>query len=135
MNLIGVILVSPLWGAISTQLFLQSWLAFINFVINLIGLLKGNVEKKVNLIGLGAALTQVILFAVLLRGSQYLLTEVLGFGYTTYENVAYWIFAVLSILYMIPQLPAKIRKSWRNATVAGSLDEDIMKRKLGIPSG
>ena len=55
MNLIGNIIVSPLWGIISTQLFLQSWLALINFVINLVGIAKGRVERKVNLMGMGIA--------------------------------------------------------------------------------
>ncbi len=40
---------------ISTHLFLQSWLALINFVINLAGIVNGQVERKVNLIGIGVA--------------------------------------------------------------------------------
>jgi len=119
---------------ISTQFFLQSWLALINFAINVVGIFKGQVERKVNFIGMGVALVQMALFSALLRGGQYLLAEVLGFGYTTSENVVYWIFAVASILYMAPQFPAKIQKSWRNATMAGSLEADILKRKLGMPS-
>ena len=96
----------------------------------LLGLVKGRVERRLNFIGIGTALVQMILFSALLHGGYYLLAEVFSFGYSTAENVVYWIFAVLSILYMLPQIPAKVRKSWRNATIAGSLQADFMKGKF-----
>ena len=128
--IVGVIFVSPMWGAISSQLLLQGWLAFVNLIIHLIGLAKGRVERRLNFIGIGVALTQMLLFSALLHGGHYLLTEVFSFGYSTAEYYTYWIFAVLSILYMLPQIPAKVRKSWRNATVVGSIEVDITMRKL-----
>ena len=87
-SLIGVFFVSPLWGAISSQLLLQSWLAFVNLIIHLIGLVKGRVERKINLSGIGAALVQMLLFSALLYGVPYLLTEVFSFGYSTAENLS-----------------------------------------------
>ncbi len=129
-SIVGVIFVSPFWGAISSQLLLQAWLAFVNLIIHLIGLVMGRVKRKINLSGIGAALVQMLLFSVLLHGGHYLLTEVFSFGYSTAEYYTYWIFAVLSILYMLPQIPAKVRKSWRNATVVGSIEVDITMRKL-----
>ena len=129
-SLIGVIFVSPLWGAISSQLLLQSWLALVNFIIHLMGLVQGRVERKINLSGIGTALVQMLLCSALLYGVPYLLMEVLSFGYSMAENVVYWIFAALSILYMLPEIPAKVRKSWRNATVVGSLEVDTTMRKL-----
>ena len=128
--IVGVLVVSPLWGAVSSQLLLQAWLAFVNLIIHLIGLVMGRVKRKINLSGIGAALVQMLLFSALLHGGHYLLTEVFSFGYSTAEYYTYWIFAVLSILYMLPQIPAKVRKSWRNATVVGSIEADITMRKL-----
>ena len=125
MSILGVLVVAPLWGAISAQLFLQAWLALSNLIIHLIGFVKGEVERKVNLLGAGASLMQMALFSALLYGGQYLLTEVFGFRYSMAENGVYWLFVMLSLLYMLPE-----RKSWRNATVAGSLEADTRKRKM-----
>lgn len=130
MSILGVLVVAPLWGAISAQLFLQAWLALSNLIIHLIGFVKGEVERKVNLLGAGASLMQMALFSALLYGGQYLLTEVFGFRYSMAENGVYWLFVMLSLLYMLPEIPATVRKSWRNATVAGSLEADTRKRKM-----
>lgn len=128
--LIGVVIVSPAWGILSTQLFLQSWLAFINAIIISIGIIRGKVSRKNNLLGLGVATLQMILFFVLLILGDYLLTKAFSFGYTRIENIIYWIFAVITCLYMIPQMPSKIKKAWRFANVAVALEENIVKRKL-----
>jgi hypothetical protein len=131
MNLIGITIVSPFWGVISTQLFLQSWLAFIGAIMSIIGIIMGKVERQKTFMGLGVSVVQMLLFSGLLYGGQYLLADVWGFGFTKTENIVYWVFAGLSLLYMVPQFPAKIKKGWRNATIPGSLEEDIMKRKMG----
>ncbi len=128
--LIGVIVVSPVWGILSTQLFLQSWLAFINAVIYIIGVIRNKVARKNNLLGLGVAILQVLLFSGLLSLGYYLLGKVFSFGYTRIENIIYWIFAIISLLYMVPQMPSKIKKAWRSANVSGALEENIAKRKL-----
>jgi len=128
--LIGVIIISPIWGIVSTQLFLQSWLAFINAIIDIIGIVRGKVARKNNLLGLGVAILQVLLFSVLLSLGYYLLTKVFSFGYTRIENIIYWIFAVISLLYIIPQMPSKIKGAWRCANISGALEENIVKRKL-----
>lgn len=130
MNIIGGIIVSLLWGTISAQLFLQSWLAFIGAIINIVGIVKGKVERKTTLLGLGVSFVTMLLFSGLLYLGDYLLTNVLSFGYTKIENIVYWVFVVIRLLFFIPQFPSKIRKSWRNANIAGSLEEDIWKRKL-----
>jgi hypothetical protein len=125
------LLVSALWGMLSTRLFLQSWLAAAGFVLHLLGFVRGAVPRKDNALGLGIALVQVVLFSLLLRSGDWLLTRVFTFGWTKAENIIYWVFAAISALYMLPQIPSKIRKSWRHAMISGSLDEDILKRRPG----
>lgn len=132
MDLIGIIIVSPVWGIISTLLFLQSWLAFINLIINLIGLLRGKVERKVNLWAIVVAIGSMLLFSGLLYLGNYLLSNILSFGYTTTENVAYWVFAGLTFLFSIMEFPSKIKKSWLNANIPGSIEEDIRDRRAGL---
>lgn len=132
MKWLGVLIVSPLWGAVSTQLFLQAWLAAINLVITFIGFLVGRVKRSNTALGMGVALVHGLIFSGLLHAGSWLLTDVLGVGWSRIENMVYWVFAVLSALYMLPQIPSRLRKVWRNAMVPGSLEEDIKKRKLGL---
>lgn len=131
MEWIGILFVSPLWGAISTQLFIQAWLSVANFFINLVGFVKGTVSRKSTALAAGAAVFGVLLFSLLLSAGLWLLTEVFSFGQTETENVVYWVFAGLSALFMLPQIPKKLRNSWRNAMIPGSLEADIFKRKMG----
>lgn len=132
MKWIGILLVSPLWGGVSTQLFLQAWLAVVNFLVGLGDFIRGAVPRKDTALMMGVALSQILLFSILLDAGVWLLTKKLHFGYTKAENVVYWIAAAISALYMLPQVPRKIRKSWRNAMLPGSLDLDILKRNAGL---
>ena len=132
MKWLGILLISPLWGALSTQLFIQAWMGVANFFIGFVGFVKGAVPRKDAALAMGVALFSVVLFSLLLRGGFWLLTDVFSFGQTQTENTVYWVFAGLSALYILPQVPSKIRKSWRNATIPGSLETDILKRKLGL---
>ena len=134
-NLIGIIIVAPLWGMISTQLFLQSWLAFIGIIINIIGIFRGKVLRKTTFLGLGVALVQVILFSGLLYLGYYLVSDILFFGYTTTENIIYWIFAAIILIWMIPQIPSKIKRAWRCANVPGYIEERIWNRRFTLKGG
>jgi len=129
----GAAIVSPMWGIVSTQLFLQSWLAFINAVTNLIGTVRGKVGRKQCLLGAGVCLAQMLLYTGLLYLGGYLLTDVFSFGWTMVENAVYWVFwvfAVLAFLYMVRQFPLQVRRVWRFANVPGALEADILERRL-----
>jgi len=72
---IGVLIVAPLWGMVSTQLFLQAWLAFINGIICIVGFFAGRVGRKATALGIGVGLGMAIFFSLLLREvSGYCLT-------------------------------------------------------------
>lgn len=134
MRWVGIILVAPLWGILSAQLFLQSWLAVANMFIALAGFVGGAVRRKTTAMMMGVAVAQVVLFSLLLGGGFWLLTEVLPFGRTRLENGIYWAFAACSALFMLLQVPSKVRKSWRDAMVPGALEGDIISRKLRVAS-
>ena len=130
MRWIGIFIVSPLWGMISAQLLLQAWLAFTNGIISIVGFFAGRVNRKTTALGIGVGIGSVILFALLLRGGRWLLTDILSFGFSTAENTVYWVFVALSALYMLPQIPSRIKKSWRNAMVPGSFEDGIVTREV-----
>lgn len=130
MKWIGVLLVSPLWGTVSTQLFLKALLAVANFFINLLGFVKGAVPRVTTAAAMGVTLVRAIKFFLLLYGGNWLLTEVLPFGQTMTENVVYWVYAGLAALFMVPQIPVKARKFWRKAMIPESLEADIIKQPI-----
>lgn len=130
MKWIGVLIVAPMWGMVSTQLFLQSWLFLINGFINIIGFIAGRVQRKITALGIAMGLGSALLFSILLRTGFWLLSDVLPFGYTTGENIVYWVFAAFSALYMLPQIPKRIKNAWRHAMVPDAIEADIMTRKM-----
>lgn len=132
MEWIGILVVSPLWGVISTQLFFQAWLGVAGFLIGLFGFVKGAVPRESTAILIGMAIFSTVLYSLLLSGGFWLLTNVFSFGYSRTENIVYWVFAGLSTLFILLKLPARLRKIWRNAMDPGSLEIDILKRKIGL---
>lgn len=132
MKWIGLLIVSPAWGLVSTQLFLQAWLSLLNCVIAFWGFIIGNVDRKLNVMTIGVSLASLILFGVLLRLGNWLLADKLGFGATNSENNVYWFFCIVTAIFCFIELPSKVRKQWRNCTVHGSLQADILKRKMRV---
>jgi len=118
---IGVIVIAPLWGMLSTQLFFQAWLSFINGIINIIGFFVGRVERKTTALGFVVCIGSFALFNGIFYAVFWLLSDILHFGYSPAENTVYWIFAALSSLYMLPQIPGRIRQSWQNSMVKSIL--------------
>lgn len=135
MQVFGTLVMSPLWGSLSVLFFLQIWLGLANFVIHLIGFSMARVSRGVTGSGMAMALICAVASSLLLQGGFWLTSEFLPFGHTTSETVAYWIFAVLSAIGTLAQAPAKLRKTWRNATIVGSFERDIALRKLGLNPG
>lgn len=127
--LIGLIVISPLWGMLSTQLFLQSWLSFINFGICLIGFIRGKTARRDNLIGIGVCLLSMALFSAGLWLGQWILAEQSPFGQTQSENVVYWVFCAISALFMVPQMLKRVGKSWKQATVPGERESDYLRNR------
>lgn len=135
MKWLGILLVAPFWGMISTQLFLQFWLSFANLIITAVGFVKGAAPRKDNALGMGIHIASVILFGCLLFLGFWVLTDVLPFGRTRTENVIYWIFAAFSALYMLSQIPQKIRRSWKIAMSPGALEADILEQRMSAGPG
>lgn len=129
MKWVGILFAWPLWGVLSTQLFFQCWLAGINFLFGVLGFVLGRVPRRDAALACGVALFGVVLFAILLRAGSWLLTEVLPFGHAETESIAYWGAAAFSAVFMLRQMPAKLRKSWRHVMLPGSLEADIRDRR------
>jgi fatty acid desaturase len=122
-----VLIVAPLWGMISAQLFMISILSLI-FVIAVVGIFKRKVALTNLAIAMAVSFFNCILFVTLLVGGRYLIQKYTSFGSTTSENVAFWVFAVFSVWFMAEEFASKIQKQWRNCTLEGSVELDMLKR-------
>jgi hypothetical protein len=114
-NLIGPFVVAPLWGFLSTELFLQGWLAYADMFIAIASLVRGRTTgSRAAEAAFGALVTGVACTACL-HGGFWVLLEVMGFGRRGLEKILYCVFVVLSAAYLVPRLPSKVQKAWRTA--------------------
>jgi hypothetical protein len=127
---VGMLLVSPVWGWVSTQMFLQGWLSVVGIACGLAGLVRGRVPRLQNLTGIGVGVVSVILWSALLRGGFWLLVDVLKFGYSGAENTVYWLVAGIFALGSLQQMVTSVRNSWRFAMVPGALDQFTLDRRI-----
>jgi hypothetical protein len=132
LNLVGALLVSILWGVISTHLVMQALLVVVGIVFALIGLAAGRMRKADSFLMLGVGLVSIALFLGLLYAGHWARANWFSFGVANVEAPAYWLAAAASAFGSLPQLPPKLRKSWRNSTIPGSLEEDTRTRRLGV---
>jgi hypothetical protein len=132
MEWLGILLISPAWGYLSTRCFIQASLGVAQFFIHIVGFFKGAVPGNDNALYMGVAIFNVVLFSLLLLGGFWLLTVILPFGQTQTEVVVYWVSAGISFLFFLKQVPSKIRGSWRYATIPNALWVDSMKEKIKL---
>lgn len=126
MESFGIIVVGPLWGLISTQLFFQTGEEFIKGCIYLMGLFKGKVSSKKLLVRMVAAFVTSIGCAILLVFGFWLICVRYPHLRTPAQNVLYLAFALFGTVYVVSQMSTKIRKAWRHATQPGAIEDDAM---------
>jgi hypothetical protein len=130
-HLVWSLIVSVVWAVVSAHLFLQGLLALAGFFFGVRGL--GRIAKSDSFTVIGVSLLSVALFGGLLFIGGWFRSSLLGLGTSGPERVVYWLVAAVWVVGSLPQVPAKLAKSWRNSTVPGSLEEDALARRLRSP--
>jgi hypothetical protein len=126
MNALLVILASPFWGTISAQLCLHGALSVVSGLIYLFGAILAKERRSVNFVQMLASLGVVLLCAGSLYAGHTVITDWIGFHYSASETVVYWLFSVGSVLWMLPQIPAKLGATWRHATSSSEIESDFL---------
>src|SRR5665213_3549269 len=116
-----LLIVAPVWGMISGQLFLQCVLSVINFIIAAVGLLKRKVPLDMIAAALVASFFSAVPFAALLIFGIFLMSNYTSFGKGVGQPLIFWLFFVFSLWFMAEQFISKITKHWRDLARAGSL--------------
>jgi hypothetical protein len=124
MQSFGIIVVGPLWGLLSAQLFFQTGEEFIKGVIYLMGFLRHKVKGRTMLIRMITAFVTSIVCAILLVGGFWLICVRYPDLRTPAQNVLYLAFALLGTVYVVSQMPHKLKKAWRHANIPGAMEED-----------
>ena len=129
---IVIFIVLAFWGIMSVKLIMQGLLFCVSIFASIVGIIKRRTTLKVNVIGIGVSSIGTLLMLSLLYFGNYLLLFWFGYAYT--DSIVFWIFAVMSCLFMLLQFPEKILKIWENSTKLGSIESDILKRKMKTES-
>ena len=129
---IAKFIVLAFWGMMSVQLIMQGLLSCVSIFASIVGIIKRRTTLKVNVIGIGVSSIGTLLMLSLLYFGNYLILFWFGYAYT--DSIVFWIFAVMNCLFMLLKFPEKILKIWKNSTKPGSIESDILKRKMKTES-
>jgi hypothetical protein len=103
------------WGMLAAQFCIQACLFLIMFVLALIGFVAGaeKVPRSNNVAAMTASLGGVVVFTLLFVAGLWIV------GYLQIDPlrtpIVFWVCVAFSAVYIAPQLPAKLRNSWRDA--------------------
>lgn len=120
MELLGVFLVSPLWGILSPRLFLKGWLSFLGVLASLIFLFQATSRYK-DLFALFFRHITIVLFcfAVLTVGF-YIFYFYLPFGTSNTEVLVYWAFSTAQLAFILPSVSLRIDQMLEQAKTISS---------------
>jgi hypothetical protein len=129
MNWLGVLLIMPLWGFFSAKMFFRGLVGLISLLISLHGFLRGAVARKTNAVGMGAGAVHMAVSAAVLYACSWILVG-LRLGQSGPEVTVYNVFLFIAAILCLKQIPPKLRQAWRNATIPGEIELNILDRKV-----
>jgi hypothetical protein len=117
------LLVVGAWGLFAAQFCAQACLFLAHFVFALIGFLKGEekVPRRNNVAAMASSISGVAVFSLLFFGGFWII------GYLQLDplrSIAFWIGVAISVAYIAPQVPTKLKNFWRDA-----MHEDAFVRR------
>jgi len=122
MKLLGLLVVSSLWGIISPTLFLRSWLAFLGILSTFVILFKARTQYRAFSLLFCKHITDMLFTFILLMAGFYILYFYLPFGKNDAEVLVYWLFSTIQMAFILP-------------TVSTRIDQMLEQAKAISPSG
>jgi hypothetical protein len=127
-----LLLLSPLWAAVATRLAVQVAVSSTAFVIFLIGLLRGIVSRKNNIMGLVMMIIQIGISVAIFWLSKWFFKSLLSVGDTTGQRIVFWIVAILICFAYLPEVIQKTRRNWNFAHIPGAVENYTLDWKVGL---
>jgi len=95
---------------------MQSWISFVLAIINLIGFVRGKRERSHTALAFGVTMIQSLFFNGILFLVNYLLQHsFLIHTYSKLGQILLFIFLGVQVIFMLLQVPHKLRICWLNA--------------------
>ncbi|MGD0349682.1 MAG: hypothetical protein ABSB84_05120 [Verrucomicrobiota bacterium] len=129
-SLLYLLVLSPFWAAIATWLTLQIFSSTVAFIIYLIGLLRGIVNRKILLTGLKVVAFQIVIMLICLWGLAWLFESVLLVCETRGQKTVFWIVAIVITVTYLYEIIQKMRRNWEFAHIPGAFEEHVWSLKL-----
>lgn len=124
-----------LWAAVSCVLVLQALLFLIQLVFAVVGLLGRRVDISTSASAGFASFLGLALSAGLLLALRWLFHTLHTASMSTGESVTFWAIVALEFWFQLEGAINKISKSWRNATIPGSVESDIALQAIASKKG
>lgn len=114
-QILGLIIAVPLGLGIGFCA-MQSWTSLLLAIINLIGFVRGKRERSYTALAFGTAIIQSIVFGGILFLINYLLQHTfLIYTYSKLGQILLFMFLGIQVIFMLLQVPHKLRIFWLNA--------------------
>ncbi|NIA07573.1 MAG: hypothetical protein GWP14_08060 [Actinobacteria bacterium] len=114
-QILGLIAAIPLGLGVGFCV-MQSWTSLVLAIINLIGFVRGKRERSYTALAFVVAIAQAVFFSGILFGFYYLLQNTfLAHAYSGLAQILLLVFLGIQAIYMLFQVPRKLRIFWLNA--------------------
>jgi hypothetical protein len=122
-EVVGIFIVSPLWGILSPYLFLRGWLSFLGILATLVFLFKAETQYRVFFLLFCTHITDMLFTFTLLITGFYILFFHLPFGKNDAEVLMYWFFSTVQMAFMLPKVSTRIDQLLEGAKAISSSTE------------
>jgi hypothetical protein len=122
-ELIGIFIVSPLWGVLSPYLFLRGWLSFLGILATFVFLFQARRQYRAFLFLFCAHITYMLFTFTLLIAGFYIFYFHLPFGKNDLETLVYWLFSTLAMAFILPKVSIRIDQMLEQAKAISSSAE------------
>ena len=108
MKLLGLLIISPIWGSLSPRLFLRSWLSFLAIIATLIFFFRSRTQYRAFFLLFCRHVTDMLFTFTLLTAGFYILYFHLSFGDNDAEVLVYWFFSTVQLACILPTISMRI---------------------------
>lgn len=104
MELLGIFIISPLWGVLSPRLFLRGWLSFLGILATIIFLFQARAHYRAFFLMFCTHITDMLFTFTLLIAGFYILYFYMPFGNNDAEVLVYWFFSTVQLAFILPKI-------------------------------
>ena len=122
-EVVGIFIVSPLWGVLSPYLFLRGWLSFLGILGTFIVLFQARTQYRDFYLLICTHITDMIFTFTLLITGFYILFFHLPFGKNDAEVLMYWFFSTVQLAFILPKVSIRIDQMLERAKAISSSTE------------